>query len=550
MKKPLLTAVVVSTILGGCTSSFDISQEVVNKDISKTDVQLQQRRGTTYVREVTVEEGLSQIRVTRTAKKIALIDALAEALPGFEFIPTSPDVDLSKKIDIRAANMRAVDFIEYLESASGYEMGIQGNSIRISSFTRKEWNLSAFATSRNVNNKTFTRQSGSISGDDESGGGGTTNSSYTSIDVSITEDEWLNLIEGARNIVGVEDDDDDDDDDDYSRTRMPGSISGDTGIAADLPMYEKKWERFTPYVHGIRSSGIVTAAGPAYKMAALDTYLKKSIDVAHTVFNVDIKAYDVILTNSKQRGIDWGALSSGSISGNPFDLTFTKAFNNIRPTELNTAGATIAPVGYSDGVSIGTGYAGDRGGIAGLVNFLETYGEVEISEQPNITVRNGAPAMVTAGTEFSFIADFEQTQDSQGNSTVTPVFDRIRVGVSLAVTARRLEDNKILLDLWPVISDITGEDTFNVDTGSTNIAFSTPRTALRELSTQVIVTSGESIHLGGLITKRMNKALTGLPISNGKIKGLLDVAAGNVTNELERRELVLVVTPSIVEGRF
>src|SRR5690606_41374676 len=58
----------------------------------------------------------------------------------------------------------------------------------------------------------------------------------------------------------------------------------------------------------------------------------------------------------------------------------------------------------------------------------------------------------------------------------------LRIGVTLAVTPRILDDGRIMLDIWPVISSQSGEDRYEVAGNE----FVNPRIALNELSTEVI----------------------------------------------------------------
>jgi Flp pilus assembly secretin CpaC len=63
-----------------------------------------------------------------------------------------------------------------------------------------------------------------------------------------------------------------------------------------------------------------------------------------------------------------------------------------------------------------------------------------------------------------------------------------------------------------------------------------------------VTTSGQSVHLGGLISERMSKAMESLPWDNLVTKYVFNPLTQNINNSLERRELVLVVTPTLIEG--
>jgi Flp pilus assembly secretin CpaC len=211
---------------------------------------------------------------------------------------------------------------------------------------------------------------------------------------------------------------------------------------------------------------------------------------------------------------------------------------------LGNTAADATPTADPGFWNIGGTYSGDRGNANFLVKFLEKFGRVELRDQPNLTVRNGVPAQIYAGQELTYIVDVEQSRDQNGNVTVTPRLGRLKIGVTLSVTVRVLDDDKLLVDITPVLSNLNAPDTISLG----DFSFQTPRVALKEFSTQLVTTSGQSVHLGGLISERMSKAMESLPWDNLVTKYVFNPLTQNINNSLERRELVLVVTPTLIEG--
>lgn len=194
----------------------------------------------------------------------------------------------------------------------------------------------------------------------------------------------------------------------------------------------------------------VTAGGNPSRVKVLDRYLKRALSEATKIVNVQVQAYDVVLENSKDKGVDWDALISGTLNGNPFGL------------QLNSAASATTDAANSMW-SVEGNYTSDHLNVKSLLlTFLEKYGRVELQDQPNITVRNGVPAQIYAGQELSYIVDVEQAQDVKGNITVTPSLGRLKVGVTLSVTVRVLENDQLLVDIWPVISNLGKYDTIAI----------------------------------------------------------------------------------------
>jgi type II secretory pathway component GspD/PulD (secretin) len=363
--------------------------------------------------------------------------------------------------------------------------------------------------------------------------------------MSLSEDEWTKILEGARRIIGATDQSDGPQQANPNGAADSSSVGqaaqqGRGADAANLlsglnfgPSIEQVVgtgpEEREPFIEGIRSVGIVVAGGKPSKMRILDRFLKRSIEESSKIINVQIEAYDVVLDNGKQKGIDWDVLKTGSLAGNLLDFGFANS------SEVISGGGLWNLTGT---------YTGDRGTASALIRFLETFGRVELQDQPNLTVRNGVPAQIYAGEELTYIVDVEQAQDEAGNVTVTPKLGRLKVGVTLAVTVRVLDDDRLLVDVTPVISNLNAFDVVAV--GETQ--FETPRVALKEISTQLITSSGSAVHLGGLITERLEQAMERLPWQNVLTKNVLNPFTQNLNNSVERRELVLVVTPTLVEG--
>lgn len=540
--KKKVIAIALAISLSGCASTFEFDDETRYGDLTPDrEVQMQAARGTTFVREIRTEDLAGQRPIFLTAQNKSLRSVLQTTLPGYAIIPRG-SVNLNDPIDVSAQGMSLNDFIEYVEGTRDLDVKLDGKRVYVSNFETREWNLAAFSTSRSIDSIITSKQSkGAQAGDGAQEEEGQTTGS--TIGINLSEDEWTTIMEGARRILGAPDIGAGGAGTDGAADSTAVGMNPTSGIGAEAantlsglnfgPSIEQITgtgpDERTPFIEGIRSVGIVAAGGKPSKMRILDRFLMKSIEESTKIVNVQVEAYDVVLDNGKQKGIDWNVLKNGAISGNLLDLGFSNT------SDILSGGGFWNLTGS---------YSGDRGSASALVRFLETFGRVELQDQPNLTVRNGVPAQIYAGEELTYIVDVEQSQDEAGNVTVTPKLGRLKVGVTLAVTVRILEDNRLLVDVTPVISNLNSFDTISVGTTS----FETPRVALKEFSTQLITTSGTPVHLGGLITERLEKALEQLPWQNVVTKAILNPLSQNFNNSLERRELVLVVTPTLVEG--
>lgn len=538
--KTFSVSLICSTVLFGCANQFDLSEESKSAPLKpEAKSALQAARGTTYVREIREDDRSLARTTTLTRQAAPLRTILHEILPDYTVIPGGT-VDLNTQVDVSTRNTTVGDFIEYLEGVADIDIRLEGRKVYVTDFETREWNLSAFASTRSVNNVVASAQTaGAKAGSDSSNSSGQSNSvtqgTSSSVGYSLTEDEWLRILDGGAKILGAKEEDDKKEDGSAVLKANAVPARQDAGLNfddADLRAADFGGSLTTmePYIQGIRSVGIVTAGGRPSKMRILDRYFRTAITESTKIVNVQVQAYDVILNDSKDKAIDWDAIVKGSINGNPFGL----ALNSVQK----------ATTGNDPFWQITGNYDSDHLTVKKmLISFLRQFGRVELNDQPNLTVRNGVPAQIYAGQELTYIVDVEQSQDVNGNATVTPRLGRIKVGVTLSVTVRVLEDERLLVDIWPVISNLGANDSISIG----DYEFQTPRVNLKEFSTQLITSSGRSVHLGGLITKRLSNALTTLPWE-GLVSKAISPAMEDVSNNIERRELVMVVTPTLIEG--
>lgn len=502
--KQIALAVISASLTVSCAVT-PFTEEEKYEPLQNKPTSLVVERSDTYIREVTPEEAIFNRRVSFTGK-VALIDAIRKQLDGINIVPGDKNVQLDQQIRVFAQDMLLGDYLKYLESVTGYNIEYKNNVITVRSFIQREWNVATFASKRSVDLKvgsTFNLESttSSDSGSSSSGSG-----SGNKIRGQVDVDEWEIIVEGAKEIQNVK--------------------SG--GSEPDV---------MKPYVQAVRSIGSLNVGGPVNRVNALDSFISNLIRDGQRQVNINVQAYDVSLNDDRGAGIDWTELSNidGSINGNLFDVDLQNIDGSVNNVVNDNNGLFRSTVKYeSSSVS-----------AEAVVRFLSQFGEVELLNQPNVTVRNGTYAYISTGEEFTFIGEVETRELSNGNQTVTPQLSSVRVGVTLAVTPRILGDGRIMLDIWPVISSVSGLKEYTI---TDTFRFEVPDVALNELSTEVITESGKPIQLGGFIRRSIEANLQDLPWKDRVTQTTINPIFRSENNKLDRRELVLTVTPTIVEG--
>jgi len=165
------------------------------------------------------------------------------------------------------------------------------------------------------------------------------------------------------------------------------------------------------------------------------------------------------------------------------------------------------------------------------LSALEAEGDGEVISTPRIVTANQSEAFIQQGVEIPY--------EQAASSGATAVQFKEAV-LELRVTPLITPDNRVQLEL-EIKQDTVGE-IFQTGRGG-----SVPSIDTRELATSVLVNNGETVVLGGIFQDERNRQEDRIPYLSS-IPGL-----GNLfkrrANETRKRELLIFVTPTIVEDR-
>jgi type IV pilus assembly protein PilQ len=165
------------------------------------------------------------------------------------------------------------------------------------------------------------------------------------------------------------------------------------------------------------------------------------------------------------------------------------------------------------------------------LSALEAEGEGEVISTPRIITANQHEAFIQQGVEIPY--------EQAASSGATAVSFKEAV-LELRATPLITPDNRIQLEL-EVKQDTVGE-IFQTARGG-----SVPSIDTRELQTSVLVNNGETVVLGGIFQDERNRNSDKVPyLSSIPVLGNLFKRR---SNETRKRELLIFVTPTIVEDR-
>ena len=234
---------------------------------------------------------------------------------------------------------------------------------------------------------------------------------------------------------------------------------------------------------------------------------------------------------------------------------------------LNTPRSAVDYTGLGTNVGLGlqktfTDVMGDDS-LTATLNAIEQSGESQTLSAPRLTVINNRPATIRDGLTQYYYEEYTVSQtilENRSTSSLVPKGKptKLSAGVSLDVLASIGGDGRsILLALNPVVSQDVQLVTFATisDLDATGKVASTfdiklPQSRDQEIATRVVVQSGETVVMGGVIENEQSTFTESVPIL-GKLP-LIGAAFRTKTEISKPRYLLIFVTATLLSetGEF
>jgi MSHA biogenesis protein MshL len=260
----------------------------------------------------------------------------------------------------------------------------------------------------------------------------------------------------------------------------------------------------------------------------IDAYIKTIKAYYNSQILITAKIIEVALKDKSQYGIDWTSthLSINDIVFNPIQQNLALSTTNLTPALVIQAQSDVH-------------------GFNAAMNALQEFGDIKVLSNPRIRVTNGQPALISVGTNTSYIQEIKlTTTSSEGGPTITTpevtvgsIFDGIMLGV---VPNIDLDTGSINLSITPIKSRILKLEERDI---SGNV-YTLPTVQLEEATTQIRVKSGNIIALGGLISKNLTQQNKSIPIL-GSLPGIGYLFSQQIKG-VETAELVILLEPTIL----
>ncbi len=290
--------------------------------------------------------------------------------------------------------------------------------------------------------------------------------------------------------------------------------------------------------------------------------LLKNLDVKIPQVLIEAKIVEVSTNYARDLGVQWGGRYTSTNGQGTTVMTGGTTGVNSTSTSGGTSGATSpavgsttffpllgdvgqsgnayavnlpATVGAGSGGALGISF-GKLGGKLSLdlqLSAMQTTGNGKILSNPKVLTVNNKEAKISSGTDIP-IRIVSATAQAGAGSTNTAGVQIISASLSLSAIPTITKDKKIAM----AIKVEKSEPDFSHEVDGI------PTIAKRDANTEVVVNDGETIVLGGIITKNDAESESAVPfLSKIPILGWL---FKNKSTSHTENELMIFITPTIV----
>jgi len=261
-------------------------------------------------------------------------------------------------------------------------------------------------------------------------------------------------------------------------------------------------------------------------IASLDTPTKQVL--------IEARLLETSMNPSTVKGLDW----TGTLQAQHLAFGNNLQQNSASVALNNTLSQTMPRMLFDTarGFNPATAFL-DADGVNAVFSFINQNSEARVISAPRTVTLDNEPATLSVTRATPIINVTAGTQNTAGGSTITYT----NLGIILHVTPRISANNFVNLSVQPEVSRVFDTVT-KVVNGSTSQA---DEYDVRKIDTQVMIPSGNTLVLGGLVQDDTRSANTKVPIL-GDIPGLGNAFRSD-SKQRQKNNLLVFITPTIVQ---
>lgn len=262
------------------------------------------------------------------------------------------------------------------------------------------------------------------------------------------------------------------------------------------------------------------------------TNLIATLDLPTRQVLIEAKLVETGHAPSTLKGINW----SGTFENQHFQLG-NNADPNLPIPVANVLSDPKVVLNSASGFEPSLAFL-NADGVSAVFSFFNKDTDSEVISTPRAVTLDNQTAILSVTRAFPIF----QITPGSANSPAGSQIQYTNLGTILHVTPRIAADDNVSMRVVPEVSNIDGKDQ-QVINGEDNIA---NIYAIRRIEANVMIPSGHTLVMGGLLSDRVTKTGTKVPIM-GDIPGL-GWFFRTKGKERNKANLLIFVTPTIVDA--
>jgi type II secretory pathway component GspD/PulD (secretin) len=220
--------------------------------------------------------------------------------------------------------------------------------------------------------------------------------------------------------------------------------------------------------------------------------------------------------------------TTGGTPGTPAqEAVFGRVFDGNPKVAVNTASGFYPPLGFLN-----------ADGVSAVLSYLNKDSDSQVVATPRAVTLDNQTALLEVTRAFPIF----QITPGSANSPAGATVQYTNLGTILKVTPRIAADKNISMQVVPEVSNVDSVDrqTINGSVNTANIY------AIRRIQTHVMIPSGNTLVMGGMLNDTSTKDFTKVPILGDiPVLGWAFRSEGKARN---KQNLIIFITPTIVEA--
>ncbi len=255
------------------------------------------------------------------------------------------------------------------------------------------------------------------------------------------------------------------------------------------------------------------------------------IDIVPRQVLIEVLVAEVSLNKEIDYGVEW-FLKNNKVTINGNTYRWNVSLNEGTPLSSTT------PLGSKD-MPAGISYAifSSSGELRSLIRALSSISKINVLSSPTILATDNQEARIDVGKEVPVISQSVVNTSSETPNITYNVQYR-NTGIILKVKPHINSSGLVSMDISQEVSEAQENKISNI---------SSPIILKRKAETHVVVKSGQTILMGGLIQENKNLVKTGVPLL--KDIPILGHIFSSTTWKKDRTELLIAITPHVVRNQ-